>query len=170
MFWDDLRRLLNGPTLFRLDAIIATKLVPILYALGLAAIGLWAIDHLFASFAFNFGQGLWGILEIAVYGPLWLIALRVVCELILVYFKAHQAEAASVGRGRAAATLIEDVGAAIHDLAEDDDALASVFDPPPPPPPGGHGGSTPPLLIEPDPPRPPAVRRTAKRSPPAPKP
>ncbi len=120
MFWDDLKRLLNGPTLFRLDSVIAVKLVPILYVFGLAAIGLWAIDHLFASFAFNFGQGLWGILEILVYGPLLLIILRIACELVLVLFKANEAAAASVGRGRRAVTLIEDVGAAIHDLAEDE--------------------------------------------------
>ena len=119
MFWDDLRRLLSGRALYRLDTLIGERLVPVLYALGLAAIGLWAIDHLFASFAFNFGQGLWGILEILVFGPLWVVALRLSCELVLVFFKAHESAAAAVDRGRARNTLLEDVGAAIHDLAED---------------------------------------------------
>jgi hypothetical protein len=126
MFWDDLRRLLSGRTLYRLDTLIGERLVPLLYALGLAAIGLWAIDHLFASFAFNFGQGLWGILEILIYGPLWVVALRLACELVLVFFKAHEGAAAAVDRGRARNTLLEDVGAAIHDLAEDE-AVDDIF-------------------------------------------
>jgi len=122
MFWDDLRKLLSSTQLYRLDRLISAKLVPIFYAVGLAAIGLWAIDHLVNSFADNFGQGLWGILEILVYGPLWLLGLRIVCELILVFFKAHEPSAAAVDLGRRGRTgLLEEVGDAIHDLADDDD-------------------------------------------------
>ena len=141
MFWDDLRKLLTSTQLYRLNGIIAGRLVPIFYALGLAAIALWAIDHLFASFAFNFGQGLWGILEIVVYGPLWVLGLRIICELILVFLKAHDGAAAAVDLGRRGQTnLLEEVGDAIHDLADDDDDVL----PPAPtssPPPGGPGGS-----------------------------
>lgn len=140
MFWDDLRKLLSSTQLFRLDKLITARLVPIFYALGLAAIGLWAIDHLFASFAFNFGQGLWGILEIIVYGPLWLVALRIVCELILVFLKAHDASAAAVDLGQSGRTaLLDEVGDAIHDLADDDDDILSPGPTPPAPPAGASG-------------------------------
>ncbi len=44
---DDIKRLLLGPTLFRLDTVLSTRLVPILYAVGLAAIFVWAVNHLF---------------------------------------------------------------------------------------------------------------------------
>ena len=145
--WDDLRKLLSGPTLFRLDTVLAGRLVPIFYFLGLVAVGLWAVDHLFASFAYNFGQGLWGILEIIVYGPLWLLALRIISEVLLVFFKAHEASATAVGRTRGGNSLIDDVGEAIHDLAtDDDDHPASATDPAP-------------FASQP------AVRRTAKRTP-----
>lgn len=126
MFWDDLRKLLTSTQLYRLDRLITAKLVPIFYALGLAAIGLWAIDHLFSSFADNFGQGLWGILEIIVYVPLTLLALRIVCELILVFLKAHDGSAAAVDLGQRGRTaLLEEVGDAIHDLADDDEDVLS---------------------------------------------
>jgi hypothetical protein len=161
MFWDDLRRLLSGRALYRLDTLIGERLVPVLYALGLAAIGLWAIDHLFASFAFNFGQGLWGILEILVFGPLWVVALRLSCELVLVFFKAHAGAAAAVNRGRARNTLLEDVGAAIHDLAEDeaDDDIFSSDDGAPPAPQTGHPVDVDPIIKGTVP------RRTARRTP-----
>ncbi|MDR3474582.1 MAG: DUF4282 domain-containing protein [Devosia sp.] len=126
MFWDDLRKFLSGPALYRLDGLIGVRLVPIFYALGLAAIGLWAVDHLVASFAFNFGQGLWGILEIVIYGPLWVVALRIVAEAVLVFFKANETAAAVVDRSRGRGTLAEEVGDAIHDLAEDDDTPGST--------------------------------------------
>ncbi|MGN6102085.1 MAG: DUF4282 domain-containing protein [Devosia sp.] len=123
MFWQDLRKVLSGPALYRLDGLIGARLVPVFYALGLAAIGLWAVDHLFASFAFNFGQGLWGILEIVVYGPLWLLALRLACELILVFLAANESAAATVDRRRAGNSLIEDLSDALHDLADEDDII-----------------------------------------------
>ena len=132
MIWNDLKKLLSGPTLFRLDAVLGARLVPILYFLGLVAIGLWAIDHLFASFAYNFGQGLWGILEIIIYGPLWLVALRILSDVLSVFFKANDASAAAVNRARGGNSLLEDVGDAIHDLAgDDDDAAAPANDPTP---------------------------------------
>ncbi len=65
---DDLKRIFLGPTLFRLDTVLSPRLVPILYATGLAAILLWAVAHLFATFGSSFGNGLWGLLEIVVFG------------------------------------------------------------------------------------------------------
>src|ERR1700710_121864 len=82
---DDLRRIFMGPTLFRLDTILSPRLVPVLYVSGLATLLLWAVTHLFDSFARNFGDGLWGLLEIVVYGAFGLMALRVACEALLVW-------------------------------------------------------------------------------------
>ena len=91
MTGDDLRKIFLGTTLFRLDTVLGARLVPILYATGLAALLVWAVIHLFATFGRNFGDGLWGLLEIAVFGLLWLVALRIVCEVLLVFFKASGA-------------------------------------------------------------------------------
>lgn len=163
MVWDDLKKLFTSTTLVRLDTVLGARLVPLLFALGLCAIGLWAIYHLFASFAFNFGQGLWGIVEIIVYVPLAIIALRLVCEMLQIYFRVHESAAAAVNRGRISRPLIDEVGDAIHDLADaDDDEIypttetASSRDAP------GDDDikDTKPAR------RGPVVKRTAKRSPP----
>jgi hypothetical protein len=165
MIWDDLKKLLTSPTLFRLDAILSPRLVPLLYAAGIAGIGLWAIDHFFTSFSLNFGQGLWGILEILVYGGLALLLLRVVCEIVLVFFRSHEAATDSVNNGRISSTLLDEVRDAIHDLAEDDDdGISPATDPAPYVP-----NPTPLSEIDPESPlRGPVVKRTAKRTPPKP--
>ena len=119
MTLDDLKRLFTRQTLFRLDAILSPKLVPILYALGLAGILLWAVSHLFWSFGFGFGNGLWGLLEIAVFGLLLLVVLRIVCEALLVWFKAHEQSGETVNRSRYSASLLDEVRDAIRDLAEE---------------------------------------------------
>jgi len=119
MTLDDLKRLFTRQTLFRLDAILSPRLVPIFYALGLAGILLWAISHLFWSFAFGFGNGLWGLLEIAVFGLLLLVGLRILCEALLVWFKAHEQSGETVNRSRYSASLLDEVRDAIRDLAEE---------------------------------------------------
>jgi len=169
MFWEDLRKLLSGPLLYRLDGLIGAKLVPVLYALGLAAIGLWSVDHLFASFAFNFGQGLWGILEILVYAPLWLVALRIACEIILVFFRANEAAAAAVSRSRRRTSLLDEVGDAIHDLAEnDEDDIAPATDPTPFTGSSSVGTGRSGAPVDVDPPiKGTLPRRAARRTPPA---
>jgi hypothetical protein len=165
MIWDDLKKLLTSPTLFRLDAILSPRLVPLVYVVGLVAIILWAVDHLFASFAFNFGQGLWGILEIVVYGALLLLLLRVFCEGLLVFFQSHNAATETVARSRLSASLLDEVADAIHDLAEDDDdGISPATDPAPYVP-----NPTPLADIDPESPmRGPVIKRTAKRTPPMP--
>lgn len=122
MKFDDIKRLATGNTLFDLKRIISPRLVTIAYLLGLAAIALWAVNHFFYSFRFGFGNGLWGLLEIAVFGLLALIALRVSCEAVIVYFKAHETETADIETraARPGATLIDDVRDAIEDLADQD--------------------------------------------------
>jgi hypothetical protein len=162
MIWDDLKKLLTSPTLFRLDAILSPRLVPLLYAAGIAGIGLWAIGHFVSSFSLNFGQGLWGILEILVYGGLALLLLRIICEAVLVFFRSHEAAADSVNHMRISSTLLDEVRDAIHDLAEDDDdGISPATDPAPYVP-----TPTPLSDIDPESPmRGPVVKRTAKRTP-----
>lgn len=155
---DDLRRIFLSPTLFRLDSVIAPKLVPIFYGAGLVGILLWAISQLFSSFGRSFGDGLWGLVEIVVFGLLWLIVLRVVCEAVLVFFKAHEGAVESVRATRISSTLLEDVREAIHDLAEDEASEATPSVPQVAAKPAGTSEL---------PQRGPVVRRTAKRTPPA---
>lgn len=121
MTLDDLKRLLTRQTLFRLDAILSPRLVPIFYALGLAAILLWAISHFFFRFGTSFGDGLWGLLEIAVFGLLSLVGLRIGCEALLVWFKSQEATGDTVQRSRFSASLLDEVRDAIRDLAEEGD-------------------------------------------------
>ena len=123
MTLDDLKRLFTRQTLFRLDAILSPRLVPILYALGLAGSLLWAVSHLFWSFGFGFGNGLWGLLEILVFGLLSFVGLRIACEALLVWFKTHKASGETVNRSRYSASLLDEVRDAIRDLAEGGDDL-----------------------------------------------
>lgn len=120
MRFEDLKKLATSTTIFNLRRVISPRLVTIGYLLGLVAIALWAIDHFFYSFRFGFGNGLWGLLEIAVFGLLGLVALRIVCEAVIVYFKAHEDAAAQVTEAapRSGVTLIDDVRDAIEDLVD----------------------------------------------------
>jgi uncharacterized protein DUF4282 len=149
---DDFRRIFLGPTLFRLDTILSPRLVPIVYLSGLATILLWAVTHLFDTFGRNFGDGLWGLLEIVVYGGFAVVVLRAACEALLVYFKAHEEATDLVSRTRISSSLLEEVRDAIHDIAdeeEDEDMIAPATVPAP--------------GVEITPPRGP--RRTARRTP-----
>ena len=118
---DDLKRIFLGPTLFRLDTILSPRIVPILYATGLGALLIWAVNHLFATFGANFGNGLWGLLEIVVYGAFGLVLLRIVCEMMLVYFKEHEHAVDDVSRSRISSTLLEEVRDAIRDIADEEE-------------------------------------------------
>jgi hypothetical protein len=153
---DDLKRIFLGPTLFRLDTILSPRLVPVVYVTGLAAILIWAIKHLFATFGVSFGEGLWGLLEIAVFGAFMLVVLRALCEAALVFFKANESATDSVSRTRISSTLLEDVRDAIHDIADDEDDMMDVDDMITP-------ATVPAPDVEITPPRGP--RRTARRTP-----
>lgn len=123
MTLDDLQKLATGSMLFSLNRIIAPRLTNILYLLGLAAIALKAISHLFFTFKFGFGTGLWGLLEIAVYGLLSFVVLRIVCEAVIVYFKTHEDAAIAASVPRPEATLIDEVRDAIEELVEEGDMV-----------------------------------------------
>lgn len=118
---DDFKKLATGTVLFNLNRLIAPKLVTILYFLGLAAILLWAIAHFFSTFRFGVGSGLWGLLEIAVYGLLAMIALRIGCEAVIVYFDTHAPDAEDLAPARSTGSLLDDVREAIEDLVEEED-------------------------------------------------
>jgi hypothetical protein len=167
MTLDDLKRLFTRQTLFRLDAILSPRLAPILYALGLAGILLWAISHFFWSFSFGFGNGLWGLLEIAVFGLLMLVLLRIGCEALLVWFRAH--EGSGSVRPRYSASLLDEVRDAIRDLAEEgedsDYAEADEYIAPGTEPGPYTGAERGPATSAGETFRP---HRTAKRTPPAP--
>lgn len=153
---DDLRRIFMGPTLFRLDTVLSPRLIPVLYVTGLATLLMWAVTHLVLAFASSFGDGLWSLLEIVVYGSFGLVVLRTVCEALLVWFKANEAAANSVSRTRISTSLLEDVRDAIHEMADEEDDIVDVDDlitPATDPAPG----------VEVTPPRSP--RRTARRTP-----
>lgn len=119
MTTDDLKRIFLGPTLFRLDTLLSPRLVPVVYATGLAAILIWSVKHLFATFGTSFGEGLWGLLEIVVFGAFMLVVLRAACEALLVYFKANESSADAVSRSRMSSSLLEDVRDAIEDIADE---------------------------------------------------
>lgn len=167
MTLDDLKRIFLSPTLFRLDTILAPRLVPLLYAAGLAALLLWGVSHLFWTFGRSFGDGLWGLLEIVVFGFLMLVILRVACEALAVFFKTHEASVDSLNRDRLPAPLLDDVADAIHDLADEVEPPVGEYESPGYAPPGGP---VPDYPLPPDVPRRPAVNRTAKRTPPIPTP
>lgn len=118
MRFDDLRKLATGNVLFNLGRILSPRLVTILYLLGLAAILLWAVDHFFSTFRFGFGNGLWGLLEIAVFGLLAVVVLRIACEAVIVFFRANASEAEDYEPERPTASLFDEVREAIEDLAD----------------------------------------------------
>ena len=118
MRFDDLRKLATGNVLFNLGRILSPRLVTIFYLLGLAAILLWAVNHFFSSFRFGFGNGLWGLLEIAVFGLLAIVVLRIVCEAVIVFFRANAAETEDYAPERPTASLFDEVREAIEDLAD----------------------------------------------------
>lgn len=150
MTFDDLKKIFLSPTLFRLDTILSPRLVPVLYAVGLASLLLWAVTHLFATFGRTFGDGLWGLLEIVVFGMLGVVVLRMLCEFLLVFFKVNETATRTVSLGLVSTSLLDDVRDAISDIAdESEDPDLEIADPGP----------------EPEPVARPPVRRTARRTP-----
>ena len=151
MTLDDLKKIFLSPTLFRLDTLLSPRLVPVLYATGLTSLLLWAVIHLFSTFSRTFGDGLWGLLEIAVFGLFGLVVLRMICEFLLVFFKVNETATRAVSISLISTSLLDEVKDAISDIADDTtepDSEISAAE-----------------IVE-STPRP-AVRRTAKRTPPA---
>lgn len=161
MTFDDLKKIFLAPTLFRIDTILSPRLIPVLYATGLASLLLWAVTHLFATFGRNFGDGLWGLLEIAVFGLLGLLLLRVLCEVLLVFFKANETVTKTVSLSRISTSLLEEVKDAISEIADEEDHVAPSAGSAPQP----GEKSTAVDVVPQMPSGGPSVRRTAKRTP-----
>ena len=123
MTLNDLKKLATGSVLFSLDRIIVPRILTLVYLLGLAAIALWALDHLFDAFRFGFGNGIWGLIEVAVFGLLGFVVLRAVCEMVLIYYKANERVAQSAMPSQSTSSLIDEVAGAIEDLAEEESKL-----------------------------------------------
>jgi hypothetical protein len=87
-----------------------------------------------------------------VFGLLWLVALRIVCEVLLVFFKANETATRTVALTRISTSLADDVRDAISDIADEEEPAASTT---------ADDVSTAGT--------PPTVRRTARRAPPPPK-
>ena len=83
----------------------------------------------------------------------------------MVFFKAHEAAVDSLSRSRLPAPLLEDVADAIHDLADEVEPPVGEYER------SGRADRSPTIRLPPDVPmRGPAVKRTAKRTPPIPTP
>lgn len=121
MTLDDLKKIATGSVLFSLDRVIVPRLIRLVYLLGLAAIGLWGLDHLFDTFRFGFGNGIWGLIEVLVFGLLAFVALRALCEVVLIFYKAHENVVGTAMERPSSASLIDDVAGAIEDLADEED-------------------------------------------------
>ncbi|AVX04422.1 DUF4282 domain-containing protein [Maritalea myrionectae] len=117
---DDMKKLATSGTIFNLDRMIAPKIIKLLYLLGLGTIVLWSINHLFATFADSFGSGLWGLLEVGIFGLGGFVALRVLCETLLVFFKKNEKIMEIQQPVRPALSIFDDVKDALEELAEDD--------------------------------------------------
>lgn len=117
---DDMKKLATSGTIFNLDRMIAPKIIKLLYLLGLGTIALWSINHLFATFADSFGSGLWGLLEVGIFGLGGFVALRVLCETLLVFFKKNEKLVEIQQPARPALSIFDDVKDALEELAEDD--------------------------------------------------
>lgn len=144
MTLDDLKKIATSSLLLNLDRIIAPRLITIFYLLGMAAIILASISHLFFSFSLGFGGGLWGLLEILVFGLLAFVVLRVLCEAAIIFFTTHQEAVNAANHARPAVSLLDDVRDAIEELADENTQIED----------------TPPSVA-----KKPAPRRTAKRTP-----
>lgn len=155
-FWDDLRRVLSGPGLMRLSTLQTSRLVPVLYAVGLWAVLVWAVAHLVAGFAAGLGPGIWGLIETVVFGGFMVLALRTVCEAFLILFA--RSELPRQAKRPDNPGLFDEVREAIHELArDDDDGIAPATDPAPFIPDDAYAD------IEAEPPARPA-KRTRRRS------
>ncbi|MBU1175563.1 MAG: DUF4282 domain-containing protein [Alphaproteobacteria bacterium] len=120
MTLDDFAKFLNRTFLLSLDRINGPGIVRLVYLLGLAVAAIWGLNHFFATFRTGFGDGLWGILEIVVFGLFGLGLLRVVCEALIVYFEANKDAMRSASRAAIPVNLIDEVRDAIEQLGEDD--------------------------------------------------
>ncbi len=120
MTLDEFGKFFKRSLFLSLDRINGPSLVRVVYLLGLASAVIWGLDHFFASFRTGLGDGLWGLVEIAVFGLFGLTVLRMVCEALIVYFEANKDAMTTASRAETPASLIDEVRDAIEQLGEED--------------------------------------------------
>lgn len=119
MSLEEFGKIINRSLLISLDRISGPRLVRVLYVVGLAVAGVWGLNHFFATFRIGFGDGLWGLLEIVTFGLFGIIALRIACEALIVYFEANKDAVKSATHPKEQTSLIDEVRGAIEELGED---------------------------------------------------
>ncbi len=124
MTFEEFGKFLNRTLLLSMDRISGPRLVRFVYILGLAVAAIWGLNHFFATFRSGFGDGLWGLLEIAVFGLFGITLLRVVCEALIVYFEANKDAMQTANRPAGQTSLIDEVRDAIEQLGEEEDGKA----------------------------------------------
>jgi hypothetical protein len=126
MTLDEFGKFLNRTLFLSLDRISGARLVRIVYILGLAVAVIWGLDHFFATFRASFWDGLWGLLEIAVFGLFGITVLRMFCEALIVYFEANSDAVRAANQHEAQTSLIDEVRDAIEQLGEEEEGKKPV--------------------------------------------
>lgn len=124
MTFEEFGKFLKRSLLLGMDRISGPRLVRFVYMLGLAVAAIWALNHFFATFRSGFGDGLWGLLEIVVFGLFGITLLRVVCEALIVYFEANKDAVRTASHPVAQSSLIDEVRDAIEQLGEENGGKA----------------------------------------------
>ena len=124
MTFEEFGKFLNRTLLLSMDRISGPRLVRFAYILGLAVAAIWGLNHLFATFRAGFGDGLWGLLEVAMFGLFGITLLRVVCEALIVYFEANKDAMQTASRPEGQTSLIDEVRDAIEQLGDEEDDKA----------------------------------------------
>lgn len=132
MFLEALGELINRSLFTSLDRLGGKGLVKGFYTVGLVAIGLWVVDHFFMAFSGGFFAGIWGLVEIAVFGLFMLVALRLISEALIVHFTDHEnAEQSALTPATVPASLVDELRDAIEQLGGDDETEESEDSAPP---------------------------------------
>lgn len=121
MTFEEFGKFLNRTLFLSLDRISGARLVRVVYLLGLAVAVIWGLDHFFITFRFGFWDGLWGLIEIAVFGLFGITVLRMICEALIVYFEANGDAVRAASQHEVQTSLIDEVRDAIEQLGEDEE-------------------------------------------------
>jgi hypothetical protein len=120
MTLEEFGKFLNRTLFLSLDRISGARLVRVVYILGLAVAVIWGLDHFFVTFRASFWDGLWGLLEIAVFGLFGITVLRMICEGLIVYFEANSEAVRAASQHEVQTSLIDEVRDAIEQLGEEE--------------------------------------------------
>ena len=120
MTFEEFGKFLNRTLFISLDSLSGARLVRVVYILGLGVAVVWGLDHFFVTFRFGFWEGLWGLVEIVVFGLFGITVLRMICEALIVYFEANSDAVRAASHGEIKTSLIDEVRDAIEQLGEEE--------------------------------------------------